>query len=54
MSINRVVITGNVTRDPELRVGATGTGVSSMSVAVDDRRRKDEELGERCLLTHSR
>ena len=42
MSINRVVITGNVTRDPELREGASGTSVLSMSVAVNDRRRNTE------------
>ena len=42
MSINRVIITGSVTRDPELREGATGTSVLSLSVAVNDRRRNAE------------
>ena len=42
MSINRVIITGNVTRDPELREGASGNSVLSMSVAVNDRRRNAE------------
>ena len=42
MSINRVNITGNITRDPELREGATGTSVLSLSVAVNDRRRNAE------------
>lgn len=39
MSINRVVITGNLTRDAELRTTSSGTSVLSMGVAVNDRRR---------------
>jgi len=39
MSINRVNITGNLTRDPELRASAGGTFVLSFSVAVNDRRK---------------
>lgn len=39
MSINRVVITGNLTRDAELRTTASGTAVLSIGVAVNDRRR---------------
>ena len=39
MSINRVNITGNLTRDPELRATAGGTQVLSFGVAVNDRRR---------------
>ncbi len=39
MSINRVNITGNLTRDPELRATASGTQVLSFGVAVNDRRR---------------
>lgn len=38
MSINRVNISGNLTRDPELRQSAAGTMVLSMGVAVNDRR----------------
>ncbi len=41
MSINRVNITGNLTRDPELRVTAAGT-VLSFGVAVNDRRRNPQ------------
>lgn len=37
MSINRVVITGNLTRDPELRTTATGMPVLGFGVAVNDR-----------------
>lgn len=39
MSINRVTITGNLTRDAELRTTQSGTSVLSMGVAVNDRRR---------------
>ena len=39
MSINRVNISGNITRDPELRVTAGGMGVLGFGVAVSDRRR---------------
>ncbi|MCQ2751689.1 MAG: single-stranded DNA-binding protein [Coriobacteriales bacterium] len=39
MSINRVVITGNLTRDPELRTTPNGTSVLNIGVAVNDRRR---------------
>lgn len=39
MSINRAVISGNLTRDPELRHTQSGMAVLSMGVAVNDRRR---------------
>lgn len=39
MSINRVNISGNLTRDPELRATALGMPVMSFGVAVNDRRR---------------
>ena len=42
MSINRVNITGKLTRDPELRVTAGGTQVLSFGVAVNDRRRNPQ------------
>lgn len=45
MSINRVTITGNLTRDPELRTTATGNPVLGFSVAVNDRR-KNQQTGE--------
>ena len=46
MSINRVNISGNLTRDPELRATASGTQVLSFGVAVNDRRR-NPQTGER-------
>lgn len=35
--INQVVISGNLTRDPEMRTTAQGTSIISFSVAVNDR-----------------
>ena len=37
MSINRVAISGNLTRDPELRYTQGGTPILSFGVAVNDR-----------------
>lgn len=45
MSINRVIITGNLTRDPELRRTAADFPVLSLGVAVNDRRR-NQQTGE--------
>ena len=45
VSINRVIITGNLTRDPELRHTNGGTAVCSLRVAVNTRR-KDPSTGE--------
>ncbi len=44
MNINRVVLTGNLTRDPEIR--ATGnTTIVSLGIAVNGRRRNNETGG---------
>ena len=45
MSINRVLISGNLTRDPETRRTAGGTAVLSFGVAVNDRA-KNQQTGE--------
>ncbi len=45
MSINRVIISGNLTRDPELRATASGLPVLGFGVAVNDRR-KNQQTGE--------
>ena len=37
-NINRVVITGNLTRDPELRSTGGGTPVCSLRIASNTRR----------------
>lgn len=42
MSINRANISGNLTRDPELRTTAGGTAVLTFGVAVNDRRRNPQ------------
>jgi single-strand DNA-binding protein len=44
-NINRVVLTGNLTRDPELRSLQSGMSVCSLRVAVNTRR-KDGSTGE--------
>lgn len=45
MSINRVMVSGNLTRDPELRQTAGGMSVLSFGIAVNDRR-KNSSTGE--------
>jgi single-strand DNA-binding protein len=44
-NLNRVVITGNLTRDPELRNLPSGVAVCNLRVAVNSRR-KDNQTGE--------
>lgn len=45
MSINHVVMSGNLTRDSELRRTTGGTAVLGFGVAVNDRR-KNQQTGE--------
>ena len=45
MSINRAMITGNLTRDPEVRNTQSGMAVLNLGVAVNDRR-KNNQTGE--------
>lgn len=45
MSINKVFISGNLTRDCELRSTAAGTNILTFGVAVNDRR-KNQQTGE--------
>ena len=45
MSINKVMIAGNLTRDPELRETPNGFQVLSFGVAVNDRR-KNQQTGQ--------
>ena len=42
MAINTCTISGNLTRDPELRATASGTEILGFSVAVNDRRRNPQ------------
>lgn len=45
MSINKVMITGNLTRDAELRTTPSGTSILNIGVAVNERR-KSAQTGE--------
>ena len=45
MSINRVIMTGNLTRDPDIRQTSSGLPVMQLGVAVNDRR-KNPDSGE--------
>lgn len=42
-SYNRVVLLGNLTRDPELRYIPSGTAVSEIGLAVNDRVKKNDQ-----------
>lgn len=42
-SYNRVVLVGNLTRDPELRYIPSGTAVSDIGLAVNDRVKKGDQ-----------
>ena len=44
-SINRVILVGNLTRDPELKTLPSGTSVCSLGIAVNHRR-KNQQTGE--------
>ena len=41
-NLNRVVVTGNLTRDPELRTTPNGTSVCKLRVAVNSRRKDSD------------
>ena len=45
-SYNRVILVGNLTRDPELRYIPSGTAVSEIGLAVNDRIKKDGQWVE--------
>lgn len=45
MSVNQVALTGNLTRDPELRITVSGTAILGFGIAVNDRR-KNPQTGE--------
>lgn len=42
-SINRIVVTGRLTRDAEMRTTTTGKSVASFGIAVDKRFKKEGE-----------
>jgi single-strand DNA-binding protein len=44
-NVNRVIIAGNLTRDPEVRYLPSGTAVTEMGLAIDDSyKNKDNEM----------
>lgn len=45
-SFNRVILVGNLTRDPELRYISSGTAVSDVGLAVNDRVKKGDQWVE--------
>lgn len=45
-SFNRVILVGNLTRDPELRYIPSGTAVSEITLAVNERVKKNEQWVE--------
>ena len=44
--MNKLIIIGNLTRDPELRTTSTGLSVCTFTVAVNRRRRNDQAAGQ--------
>ena len=46
ITFNRVVLAGNLTRDPELRVTHNGVPVCSFSIAVNRVRSKESEVAD--------
>lgn len=42
MSINRVILTGNLTRDPEMRRTQGGMTIMTLGIAVNDRRKNNQ------------
>lgn len=45
-SLNRVILLGNLTRDPELRYAPNGTAIARFGLAVNSRYRQGEEWKE--------
>jgi single-strand DNA-binding protein len=47
VNINRVVLTGNLTRDPELRATPNGVTVCKLGIAVNTRRKNGDQWEEK-------
>lgn len=45
-SFNRVILVGNLTRDPELRHLASGTAVAEIGLAINERVKRNDEWVE--------
>ena len=46
-SLNRVILIGNLTRDPELRYTPSGLAIAKFGLAVNDRYKQGDEWKER-------
>ncbi len=46
---NRIILVGNLTRDPELRYSPQGTAVATMGLAVNSRVKQGEEFKDETL-----
>ncbi len=44
--MNKIILIGNLTRDPELRTVAGGVSVCSFTIAVNDRRGRSQQGGD--------
>src|SRR5277367_2250896 len=51
VSINRVILAGNVTRDPETRYIGYGTAITEFTLAIDRRRSKQKETTDYIEIT---
>ena len=52
VSINRVILAGNLTRDPELRYTNSGIPVTNLDIAINERIKKGEEWVEETLFVN--
>ncbi|MBI5815845.1 MAG: single-stranded DNA-binding protein [Nitrospinae bacterium] len=46
-SLNKVILIGNLTRDPELRYTPSGTAVAKFGLAINDKYKQGDEWKER-------
>lgn len=46
---NKIILVGNLTRDPEIRYTPTGVAVATVPIAVNSRYKQGEELKEETL-----
>ena len=49
-SYNRVILVGNLTRDPEIRYTQSGKGVTKFTLAVNNPRNKEETIVDWALV----
>jgi single-strand DNA-binding protein len=50
-NINRVVLVGNLTKDPELKSTSGGTSICKMRIAVNTRRKDETGSGSTSRIT---